>query len=295
MSKHFFVALFVVALAACDKAPTGAADDAETATPAVGAVLADVLAAQPEKAKARYEYRHPQETLEFFGIEPGMTVLEGLPGGGWYTRILLQYLGENGCVVAGDYAMDMWPHFPFGTEEFIAKRANWHTEFLQKMADWGGKAGAAGKTFRFGSLPDDVAGTVDVVFFARVLHNLAYHDDKGGYLGAALNDAYVALKPGGIFGVVQHEARADMPDEWADGSRGYLKKAFVIEQAEKAGFEFVAESAVNENEKDQPGADDIVWRLPPSLRTSREDPELRAAMEAIGESNRMTLKFRKPE
>ena len=86
-----------------------------------------------------------------------------------------------------------------------------------------------------------------------------------------------------------------MPDDWADGSRGYLKKGFVIEKMERAGFEFVAGADFNANDKDQPSTDDIVWRLPPSLATSRENPELRAQLEAIGESNRMTLKFRKPE
>ena len=85
-----------------------------------------------------------------------------------------------------------------------------------------------------------------------------------------------------------------MPDAWADGSRGYLKKQFVIDRMTEAGFEFVAESAVNENPNDRPTEEDIVWRLPPSYGTSGEDPEKRAAMDEIGESNRMTLKFRKP-
>ena len=95
-------------------------------------------------------------------------------------------------------------------------------------------------------------------------------------------------------GVVQHHARDEMPDEWATGANGYLKKQFVIDQMEAAGFEFVAESDINANPKDQPTTEDFVWRLPPSLVTSREDPELRKKMLAIGESNRMTLKFRKP-
>ena len=86
-----------------------------------------------------------------------------------------------------------------------------------------------------------------------------------------------------------------MSDEYADGSKGYLKKAFVIAAAEAAGFEFVAESDINANPKDQPSEDDIVWRLPPSLATSAENPELRAELEAVGESNRMTLRFGKPE
>ena len=94
---------------------------------------------------------------------------------------------------------------------------------------------------------------------------------------------------------MQHQAREDKSDDWADGSRGYLKKSFVIEQAEQAGFVFEAESGINENPADQPGADDVVWRLPPSLRVDDDDAERKAAMQAIGESNRMTLRFRKPE
>jgi predicted methyltransferase len=96
-------------------------------------------------------------------------------------------------------------------------------------------------------------------------------------------------------GVVQHQARDEMPDEWAGGQNGYLKDDFVIAVMQEAGFEFVGMNDINSNEKDQPSDSDIVWRLPPSLATSKEDPELKAAMEAIGESNRMTLKFRKSE
>ena len=146
-----------------------------------------------------------------------------------------------------------------------------------------------------GSMPEEYQGTADVVFFPRVLHNLANYESQGGFLTTALADAYAVLKPGGTFGVVQHHARDDMSDEFADGSRGYLKKDFVIAAAEAAGFEFVAESDINGNPKDQPGAEDIVWRLPPTLATSAEDEELKAEYMAIGESNRMTLKFRKPE
>jgi predicted methyltransferase len=85
-----------------------------------------------------------------------------------------------------------------------------------------------------------------------------------------------------------------MSDDWASGRNGYLKRDFLIGQMEEAGFEFVAASDINANESDQPTEEDIVWRLPPSLATSKEDPELKAKMEAVGESNRMTLKFRKP-
>ena len=106
---------------------------------------------------------------------------------------------------------------------------------------------------------------------------------------------FAILKPGGTLGIVQHHARDDMSDDFANGSRGYLKKGFVMAAAERAGFEFVAESDINANAKDQPSEEDRVWRLPPTLGTSADDPELRAELEAIGESNRMTLRFRKPE
>ena len=101
------------------------------------------------------------------------------------------------------------------------------------------------------------------------------------------------LKDGGLVGVVQHRAPESASDEWANGSRGYLKQSAVIAMFEDAGFQLVARSEINANPKDQPGEEDIVWRLPPSLRTSQENPELREAMLAIGESDRMTLLFRK--
>ncbi|MEE4330231.1 MAG: hypothetical protein V2J10_05135, partial [Wenzhouxiangella sp.] len=96
--------------------PAPDAEPADEASAEQSDRLGRVLDAQPDDAKARYEHRHPRETLEFFGIEPGMTVVEALPGGGWYTRILLPYLGEEGRLVAANYALDMWPLFPFGNE-----------------------------------------------------------------------------------------------------------------------------------------------------------------------------------
>jgi predicted methyltransferase len=134
------------------------------------------------------------------------------------------------------------------------------------------------------------------VFFARVLHNLANFENagKGEYLSRALADAFAVLKPGGIFAVVQHQARDEMSDEWASGTHGYLKKSFVISRAEAAGFELVAETDINQNDRDQPTSEDIVWRLPPNFFTSAEDEALKAKYMEIGESNRMTLKFRKP-
>jgi len=294
-----FAAIFTLAACQQQQEPQEAPDEAKSAAEPVAQVgaLDAVLDAQPDEVKARYAHRHPKETIEFFGIEPGMTVLEGLPGRGWYTKLLLAYLGEEGHLVGAAYSMDMWPLFSFANEEFLARQENWAAEFPASAAEWGGESGAPASAFNFGSMPEDIKGTVDVVFFPRVLHNVARFQNggEGDFLDAALADVFAALKPGGVFGVVQHHARDDKSDEFADGSHGYLKKAFVIAAVEKAGFEFVDESDINANPADQPGDDDIVWRLPPSRRMADDDPEKRAELDAIGESNRMTLKFRKPD
>ena len=264
-------------------------------TPTAG--LAELLQSQPDDVKARYQYRHPLETLEFFGVEPGMTVVEGLPDGGWYTKLLAPYLGSEGRIVAISYPLDLWPLFFFATDEFLQEKSTWTVDFPVETEEWRDENSASVSAHMFGSVPEDIANTADVVFFARVLHNLANFQNagEGNFLEEALMDAFSVLKPGGTLGVVQHHARDDMSDDFANGTHGYLKKDYVIAQAEAVGFEFVAESDINANAKDQPSEEDIVWRLPPSYNGTGDDPELRAAVDAIGESNRMTLKFRKPD
>jgi predicted methyltransferase len=256
--------------------------------------LASVLAAQPAEVQARYPYRHSAETLEFFGIAPGTTVVEALPGGGWYTKILLPYLGQDGSLIGADYSTRMYPLFGFFSEEQLKEKETWIADFTADATEWGGADGAAVGAFVFGSLPEDMKGTADAVLFIRALHNLARFESQGGFLSAALQNAFDVLKPGGTVGVVQHQAPDGMPEGWAGGQMGYLEKSFVITTMEAAGFEFVAASDINENPNDRPSVDDVVWRLPPTLMTSRDNAELKAEMEAIGESNRMTLRFRKP-
>lgn len=294
--------LLVSLLAACQPTPEPevSAPAAETTTPETMAPEADRLAAvlesMPDETRARYPHRHPKETLEFFGIEPGMTVVEGLPGGGWYTRILANYLGEDGHVAGASYALDMYRLFSFASDSFMARQEAWADTFPGNVAEWGGGEGASASAFHFGAMPESMAGTADAALMPRALHNLARFQLAGeaDYLDIALADLYAALKPGGVLGVVQHEAQPDMPDDWATGANGYLKKAFVIEAVERAGFEFVAESPINENPNDRPTTDEVVWRLPPSYNGTRDDPDKKAAVDAIGESNRMTLKFVKP-
>lgn len=256
--------------------------------------LEEVLAAQPEDIQARYEWRHPQETLTLFRVAPGQTVVEVLPGGGWYTRILLPYLGPQGRLIGVDYATSMWAEFGMD-EEAIAERSEWPNEWPDQVAEWNIEDAAPVEAWTLGTLPDDLAGTVDRVLFIRALHNLARFEEEGGYLTSALDEAMRVLKPGGMVGVVQHRAPNDAPDEWANGEAGYLKTAMVKRAFLEAGFLLEMESGINRNRADQPTTDDVVWRLPPSLGTSRDDPELRERMKEIGESDRMTLVFRKPE
>lgn len=291
--KRYALALITLLIMACQQTPDSVPDAVVEAATGENR-LAEILAAQPAEMQARYQHRHPEETIEFFGIEPGMTVVEGLPGRGWYTKVLLPYLGAEGRVIGANYSLEMYPLFSFATEEFMQRQRSWLTDWVAGAEEWRGDDGASLQAFHFGSMPADCIGTADAVFFVRVLHNLARFESEGDFLTTALADMYAALKPGGTFGVVQHHARDSTSDAFADGSHGYLKKSFVIDAVEQAGFEFVAELDINANAADQPGEDDIVWRLPPTFITSADDPELKAEMQRIGESNRMTLKFRKP-
>jgi predicted methyltransferase len=265
--------------------PSGANANAE---------LAAILQAQPESTQARYDARHPLETLEFFGIKPGMTVVEALPGGGWYSKILIAALGNEGRLIGADYAFEMYPKFNFYDAAYLSAKKTWVQSWTAEANTWRGPDDADVDAFVFGSMPESFNGQADAVLLIRALHNLARFEREGGYLTIALADVHRVLKPGGIVGVVQHLAPVTATDSWADGSNGYLKQQFVIDRLTAAGFEFVAASDINLNPADRPSAGDKVWRLPPSLATSKDQPELAARYRAIGESTRMTLLFRKP-
>lgn len=260
---------------------------------AASARLAAVLAAQSPEVKARYGARHPQETLEFVGIVPGMTVYEALPGDGWYSNILSHYLGPDGKLVGVDYPYVMYPMFNFYNEAYLEAKKSWVTSWPAQARAWHGHDGATIDAFLFGTMPDAMAGQADAVLLIRALHNLARFEAQGGYLTAALADIHRALKPGGIVGVVQHLAPESSTDAWADGSNGYLKKSFVVKRFEDAGFELAGESDVNLNPADQPTEKDYVWRLPPTLFLNPENEANREQYIKIGDSTRMTLRFRK--
>lgn len=256
------------------------------------AALEKAIEARSEQDRSRDGARHPAQTLTFFQVQPGMTVAEALPGGGWYTNILANYLGGDGTLYGVNYADTMWPMFSFATEEFTAKRIASTARFPDKVKEFTDN-GINTAGFTFDTVPPDAVATVDRVLLIRALHNLNRFESQAGTRSQALAAVHNMLKDDGLVGVVQHRAPESASDAWAVGNKGYLKQSAVIAMFEQAGFQLMAKSEINANSKDKPGAQDMVWRLPPSLRTSKEDPELRATMIDIGESDRMTLLFRK--
>ena len=256
------------------------------------AALRQVVAARSDEDKARDSARHPVETLEFFQVTPGMTVAEALPGAGWYTNILANYLGPKGTLYGINYPDSMWPMCDGAKDEWVAERIAGTAKFPELVKSFTDN-GIRTAGFTFSTVPADVVGTVDRVLLIRALHNINRFESKAGTRSQALAAVRSMLKDDGMVGVVQH--RLAVPDQASgtDGSRGYLWEAEVIQAFEEAGFELVATSEINANPADRPGPEDTVWRLPPSLATSKEDAALRAKMQAIGESDRMTLLFRK--
>lgn len=255
--------------------------------------LAQAIDFRSEDARARDGARHPAQTLAFLQVEPGMIVAEGLPGGGWYTEILANYLGGDGGLYGVNLGEEVWPMFN-RSAKWVADHAD-RTATFTAMAEGFTDNGIAIKSFTFSTVPPEVMGTVDRVLLIRALHNLNRFESEAGTLSKTLSVVHGMLKDDGLVGVVQHRAPESASDEWASGSNGYLKQSALIAMFEQAGFALVAESEINANPKDKPGADDYVWRLPPSLSGSKDNPDRRAAMLATGESDRMTLLFRKAQ
>ncbi|MGS0694031.1 class I SAM-dependent methyltransferase [Shewanella sp. 0m-4] len=231
---------------------------------------------RPAQNTARDEYRHPEQTLSFFDIKPSDTVIELWPGGGWYAEILAPYLANEGQYIAGNF--DTHPEDEKARNGYRPKAGK---RFEQWLEDNSAKLGSA-STVTFDPPAYYKMGadnSVDVVLTFRNLHNWAMK----GYLEPVLDSAYKVLKPGGIFGIVEHRANPGM-----DVKTGYMEQAEVIKLAEKAGFTFVASSEVNANAKDTKDYPKGVWTLPPRLALDEQDKEKYLA---IGESDRMTLKF----
>ncbi|MEL7312321.1 MAG: hypothetical protein AAFN07_12465 [Pseudomonadota bacterium] len=233
---------------------------------------------------ARDAYRHPAETLKFFGIKPTMTVGEYGPGGGWYTRILAPWIAKQGTYVAIN--ADVEKYHAGAPAERNAERKQFPQTFPGKVAEWTGLDADAVAAVEIDEAPD-WQGKLDAFLIFRSLHGLS----RKNLADETAKHAYGLLKPGGIVGVVQHRAKEDAPWDYTRGHNGYLKQSEVIALFESAGFELVLESEINANPKDSANWDGGVWSLPPTLRHGDEDRE---TYEAVGESDRMTLVFRKP-
>ena len=235
-----------------------------------------------EAKKARNEDRNPVETLNFFGIKPDMTVVEISPGGGWYTEILAPYLREEGQLIAAGYdpASDV-EYFRKNAARFVDKLSA-HPEIYDKV------------NVTIFQLPDRVEiaedGSADMVLTFRNVHNWYMRGGGEENLARAFNAFVEVLKPGGILGVVDHRLPADRPAEYQESS-GYIHESLVIKAAEKAGFKLAATSDINANPKDTADHPKGVWTLPPTLALKDENKD---KYQAIGESDRMTLKFVKP-
>jgi predicted methyltransferase len=254
--------------------------------------LQQAVSSRAVEEQTRDTSRHPIETINFFKIAPGMTVAEALPGGGWYSKILANYLGSDGALYGINYDDHMWARFGFFDENGIKQRIAATTEFPNKVKEFTTN-GIASQGFTFATAPESLNGSVDRVLFIRALHNLNRFEKDAQTLTTALKTTHRILKKDGLVGVVQHQLNEEAPEQGADGSRGYLKLSSLTKAFADAGFELLESSDINANPKDQPSASDIVWRLPPTYFGTKEDEAKKAAVDAIGESNRMTLLFKK--
>ena len=230
--------------------------------------------------QARDSFRHPKETLVFMGIKPNMTVVEVWPGAGWWTEILAPLLKDE-----GKYYAAWFPTESKGTPDYLKEREKGFDAMLAARPD------IYGKVIKTKLLAPDYVdlapkGSADMVLTFRNVHNWA----KQGNTDAMFKAFYDVLKPGGILGVKDHRAKHGASLE-AQVKSGYLTEEYVINAAERAGFKLVAKSDVNANPKDSADHPEGVWTLPPTLRLKEKDKDKYLA---IGESDRMTLKFVKP-
>lgn len=255
---------------------------AEVPTPSIGELIDQALKGKHREQQniERDKYRHPKETLTYFGLQPGMTVVEIWPSKGWYTEILAPVLKTKGKYYAAGFSL---------TSE---NQPQWRREMQKEFQE---KLKAHPSVYKNViltelSVPDKVeiapANTADMVLTFRNVHNWM----KGDYADDVFAAMYKALAPGGVLGVVEHRAKPDTTIETMIAT-GYVTEDYVITLAAKAGFIYVGRSEINNNPKDTKEYPKGVWTLPPTLRLGNEDMNKYLA---IGESDRMTLKFIKP-
>jgi predicted methyltransferase len=272
-----FSALSCIALlAACDSGTSVPATPAAplSDTPVVPG-LAEIADGEHRAAenRARNAWRHPVETLEFFGLDKGQTVVEIWPAGGWYTEVIAPYLNDDGKYIAAGWD-------PNSKIEFIRKGVEKYQAKLDEYPDLYGNV-----QLTVLMPPDQMdfvpEGSVDMIVTFRNIHNWMGRDSAEDMFAAM----HKALKSGGTLGVVEHRGNPDVPQD-PKAATGYVNEDYAIALAEKAGFTFVAKSEINANSKDTKDHAKGVWTLPPTLRAG-DEPQYHE----IGESDRFTLKF----
>jgi predicted methyltransferase len=270
----FTVSALLLAAPAMAIKPAG--PNAQPAITAAVQAAVDGKGRSPDNVK-RDAYRHPAQTLSFFGVEPGKTVVEITPGGGWYSEILAPLLRDKGTYVAA--VVDPMAVPEGGPRDYQARgKAGLEKKFAANPALYGKARVVA---FDPAAPQFGADGSVDTVLTFRNVHNWR----TAGQAEGMFKGFYRVLKPGGVLGVVEHRAKADVP---ADDKSGYVGQAQVIAMAEAAGFKLAGSSEINANPRDSKDYPGGVWTLPPSNKHDAADD---AKYKAIGESDRMTLRF----
>ncbi|MBU2340889.1 MAG: hypothetical protein KKE77_06550 [Alphaproteobacteria bacterium] len=256
----------------------GAGDAAHAAHGPAQHAMATALAS-PNRAedRARDAWRHPAETLAFFQVEPGMTVVDYMPAGGWYTRVLVPYLGPQGRYVG------LTPDPAAADSERFANYFGGLPDAFAEAAPGWNLSGAPVALHASQDIPEEMQGTADRVLVFREMHNLL----RSGVIYTELTRIRALLADDGMLGIVQHRAKADAPADYTLGANGYLRQDDVIALVEAHGFELVDTSEINANPADTADHEGGVWQLPPSWSGKKPD------LENVGESDRMTLLFRK--
>jgi predicted methyltransferase len=280
--KNLFLAVVAgVIVTACITQKGPHAEPKLPQTDAATLAAIDVSLAGPQRSeanRARDVYRHPKQTLTFFGFRQDMTVVEIWPGaGGWYTEVLAPILKDSGKLYAAQYAPDP-------TNSNVAANLE---RYQKKLA---AEPATYDKVIVTALGPEsfDIAppGSADMVLTFRNIHNWMRRD----YAPKVFQAAYTALKPGGVLGVVEHRGNPSVPQD-PQAKSGYVNEDVAIKMIEGVGFKLVDKSEINANSKDTKDYEKGVWTLPPVYTEGDKDREKYAA---IGESDRMTLKFVKP-
>lgn len=266
--------------------PEEQAAQADAVVTADGTIGLDTILAADFRTedRARDQYRHPAETLAFFQVEPGLTVAEYAPGGGWYTRVLAPYITQQGRYLAVNLDSDERDL----SGEQRSRAASWPARFATSVRQQTGVPATAVTAFESDEIPAGLEESADRILIFRNIHSLLNY----GVVQNEMANLRRLLADDGLVGVVQHRAPENASWENANGSRGYLKQSDVIALFDLYGFELVQSSEINANRNDRADYPDGVWTLPPTYRLGDVDRERYAA---IGESDRMTLLFRKAD